>query len=115
MQRLNSIRPFYFTDTFRVNSYGLNSKFAEQLFLLSLTTQTQRILFFGALTDIVNATQLATAPFEDTDSLCEWLLNSYPALKEQTYIISVDRKIVNANTPLTPSSEVALMSPFSGG
>lgn len=48
--------------------------------------------------------------------LHNWLLTTWPALKEATFVVSVNRKIVNdLSHPIHESDEIALLPPFSGG
>jgi len=69
---------------------------------------------FGSLTDIIGAPfKLENVP--DTDALIIELTNRYPQLKKSKYVVSVNKKMINKNTPLAENDTVALMSPFSGG
>lgn len=53
---------------------------------------------------------------ENISLLREWLIAKWPALKETTFTISVNRKIVNdPKHPIAEHDEVALLPPFSGG
>jgi molybdopterin synthase sulfur carrier subunit len=72
------------------------------------------ILAFGQIAEFCGSPRLeADAP--DTDTLYTLLQARYPALRDRTYVIAVDRKTIGGNTPLNSSSVVALLPPFSGG
>jgi molybdopterin synthase sulfur carrier subunit len=72
------------------------------------------IIIFGRLTDITGSS-LALENIADTNSLVKELHTLYPALADAKYVIAVNKKMVNENTPLTENSIVALLPPFSGG
>ncbi|HTJ10605.1 MAG TPA: MoaD/ThiS family protein [Dinghuibacter sp.] len=73
------------------------------------------VLTFGRIVDICGAGVLDVAPQPDTDSLEAHLHGRYPELKGLTYVLAVDQKTITGNTPLHPSSVVAVLPPFSGG
>lgn len=50
-----------------------------------------------------------------TNEVKEKLETLYPDLRRMRYLIAVDNKIANTDTPLTAQAEVALLPPFSGG
>jgi molybdopterin synthase sulfur carrier subunit len=72
------------------------------------------ILAFGQIAELLGSPTL-TAEAPDTDALHAVLRNRYPGLANLTYVIAVDQKTIQANTPLHSSSVVALLPPFSGG
>ena len=69
---------------------------------------------FGSLTDIIGDT-FVLENVSDTDALINELVYRYPQLKHSKYVVSVNKKMINANTALGENDTVALMSPFSGG
>ena len=73
------------------------------------------VLAFGQIVDLTRCPILSMEEVPDTDSLRAILLEQYPALSTLPYVIAVDKKAISANTPLSPSSVVALLPPFSGG
>lgn len=78
------------------------------------------ILFFGRLGD-VSPTLSAALPdgVTDTDSLKIWLSQNNEALANELSKagnrIAVNKTIINKNTALSNTDEVAFMSPLSGG
>lgn len=75
---------------------------------------TTQIIIFGQLTDITgNTLTLDNVP--DTNTLVQELHNRFPLLAKAKYVIAVDKKLVQSNTPLSSESTVALLPPFSGG
>ena len=77
--------------------------------------KTLTIFFFGQLTDITGSSKVNNIEANDTDELCERLLEQFPLLKQATYVIAVDRKIIRQNTSLEDVNEIAFLPPFSGG
>lgn len=73
------------------------------------------ILLFGHLTDLLGASEILLNDLLDSNSLVESLNNQYPELRNQKYVIAIDKKIINTNTLITEGSIVALLPPFSGG
>ncbi|SEL13414.1 MoaD/ThiS family protein [Parapedobacter koreensis] len=76
---------------------------------------TLSLQFFGRLMDLTGCSTVSVPMVGDTDELRQRLFEQYPALREATYVVAVDRKIVRQNTPLTEAAEIALLPPFSGG
>jgi molybdopterin synthase sulfur carrier subunit len=74
-----------------------------------------RILIFGKLADIVNASTLTLTGIADTNSLVNELNKRYPALADCKYIMAVDKQTITTNTILKGESTIALLPPFSGG
>jgi molybdopterin synthase sulfur carrier subunit len=74
-----------------------------------------KILSFGSLTEFMKSDFIALENVKDTDELYVMLLKKYPQLKEKAFVISIDQKIISENTPITSSSEIAILPPFSGG
>jgi len=73
------------------------------------------ILVFGSLADITGANKISVTLEKDTASLLEKMIVMYPLLNNRKFTIAVDKKIINENTIIHSSSEIALLPPFSGG
>lgn len=59
--------------------------------------------------------EIDTAP-ENISLLQKWLIARWPDLKQVTFSIAVNRKIINdLSHPISENDEVALLPPFSGG
>lgn len=53
---------------------------------------------------------------KNISELREYLFEKWPLLKDVTFVIAINRKIVNdLNHPIIETDEVALLPPFSGG
>ena len=53
---------------------------------------------------------------KNISELLEFLTAKWPLLKDATFVISINRIIVNdLDHPITENDEVALLPPFSGG
>lgn len=73
------------------------------------------VRFFGQLTDRTGCASIQLEDPVDTETLIRSLHEKFPALTGVRYMLAVDNKMVNANTPLTPGCRVDLLPPFSGG
>ena len=73
------------------------------------------LLPFGRITEIIGINPVVDEAVVDTDSLITLLRQLYPALTESKFLIAVDKKVINENTPLHDNCTVALLPPFSGG
>ncbi|MCC7533222.1 MAG: MoaD/ThiS family protein [Bacteroidia bacterium] len=76
---------------------------------------TITIIAFGEIAEILNRSAISIENFTDTDSLEIWLHQNFKELKNKTYKIAVNKKLILNNTQLQSGDEVALMPPFSGG
>ena len=74
-----------------------------------------KILFFGQLSDITGETIKIVANSSDINSLQESLYNEFPTLKNATFRVAVNNKIVNENVVLKDTDEIAFLPPFAGG
>jgi molybdopterin converting factor small subunit len=73
-----------------------------------------KIQLFGQLKQIAGAAEL-TIDATDTDELARKMTIRFPVLKNLPYLIAVDRNVIQGNTPITGSEELALLPPYSGG
>ena len=73
------------------------------------------VRIFGQLLDIIGKSSVQINDAADTDELINNLQSKYPALKNVTYKLAVDRTIIQSNTYLRQDAEIALLPPFSGG
>lgn len=73
------------------------------------------VLTFGSVTDIVGKSSIDMDGVATTDELRVKLESTYPALRNITFAIAVNKKIVTTSTPLVAAASVALLPPFSGG
>jgi sulfur-carrier protein len=74
-----------------------------------------QVLFFGPLSEVVDAPDLLFHDVADTNQLVAALTAQYPGLTGVKYIIAVDKQVVSVNTALGENATVALLPPFSGG
>jgi len=70
---------------------------------------------FGLLTEKTGQPTLRVDGVMNTSDLLQQLYDRYPVLQELKFAIAVNRKIVHTSTPLSPTDEIALLPPFSGG
>ena len=76
-----------------------------------------RILTFGQITAVTGKSgfEIEAAGVPDTDTLQQRLYSLYPALRHTRHVLAVDKKIISGNTLLSPTAEIAVLPPFSGG
>jgi molybdopterin synthase sulfur carrier subunit len=74
-----------------------------------------KIILFGQLTDITGDDRVAVENISDTDGLVKEINKLYPSMSGVKYIIAVDKKVIQENTVISETSDVALLPPFSGG
>ena len=73
------------------------------------------VLTFGRIADVCGAAALDMPAAADTGALVTQLHERFPALRGLSFVLAVDQKTVAGNTPLYPTSVVAVLPPFSGG
>ena len=73
------------------------------------------IINFGKIAEITGHSNLTIDGINDTDSLKSLLEKTYPGLKNTTYLMAVNKEVVNVNSILPENAIVALLPPFSGG
>lgn len=75
------------------------------------------IQFFASIAEITGCESVSLeGTTSDTYVLRERLEAKWPAIKNATYALAVNRKIVTHEPyPLTEKDEIALLPPFSGG
>lgn len=78
---------------------------------------TITIKYFGLIGEITNTNQESftltnNSVLKDLEVL---LLKKYPKLKDCTYNIAINQKIVNINTHIQQGDEIAYLPPFAGG
>ncbi len=74
-----------------------------------------KILFFGKLKERVGRERLEIKGIRELKELKKYLIKKYPQLKNETFFISVNQKIVNKNVELKEKDEIAFLPPVSGG
>ena len=73
-----------------------------------------KIQLFGQLKQIAGSPELTTEA-ADTDGLVKEMAARFPVLENLSYLIAVDRNIVQTNTAIKAGQELALLPPYSGG
>ncbi len=76
---------------------------------------TIKIITFGKIADILPEQEWVIDSLETAGELRGQLEAKYPDLKSLRYLIAVDKRIADDESPLEDKSEVALLPPFSGG
>jgi molybdopterin converting factor subunit 1 len=73
------------------------------------------VLFFGELAEVAGANKMTLRDIKDTQSLTEWMEEKYPALKNRTYSVAVNKEVISEKRNLNNGDEVALLPPYAGG
>ncbi|HTA62374.1 MAG TPA: MoaD/ThiS family protein [Bacteroidia bacterium] len=73
------------------------------------------ILFFGELVEVAGANKIAVQNMSDTQSLTEWMVEKYPALKNRTYRVAVNKEVISEKRNLNNGDEIAFLPPYAGG
>jgi molybdopterin converting factor small subunit len=73
-----------------------------------------KIQLYGQLKQITGSSELTTEA-ADTDGLKKEIATHFPLLENLTYLIAVDRNIIQTNTAIKTGQELALLPPYSGG
>jgi len=73
-----------------------------------------KIQLYGQLKQMAGVSELSL-DVKDTDGLKNEIAARYPEINDLTYLIAVDRNIVQVNTPVKAIQELALLPPYSGG
>jgi molybdopterin synthase sulfur carrier subunit len=73
------------------------------------------VLFFGALAEVTETEKLELPFVDDTSALNELLLQLFPLLKNKTFRMAVNKKLINGNIVINEGDTIALLPPFSGG
>lgn len=73
------------------------------------------ILFFGMLAEVTGTDKVEVENLSDTDTLIDYLIKKYPLLKNKTYRIAVNKKLITGKEALNEGDTIALLPPFAGG
>lgn len=74
-----------------------------------------KVKSFGLLTDVIGHDSIDFDFVDNTDELRLKLIEAYPRLKQLTFSIAVNKKLISQITALEIGDEIALLPPFSGG
>lgn len=78
-------------------------------------SNTVHIKFFGQLAEVAQTNDATLNDVVDTNDVIQKITQQYPSLKNYTYVIALDKKIISGNALVTHKQTIALMPPFSGG
>ncbi|WP_108802489.1 MoaD/ThiS family protein [Aquimarina sp. Aq107] len=76
-----------------------------------------KVLYFGMIAEATNCKEeiISLEHGSKVDQLENLLKNKYQKLQSLSFKIAIDKEIKSNNTLLNPTSEIALLPPFSGG
>lgn len=70
---------------------------------------------FGRLAELCGSHLIEIDPADSVDSVKDKIERKFPELKNQKYLVAIDKQIAGSNVSLKHDSEIALMPPYSGG
>jgi molybdopterin converting factor small subunit len=70
---------------------------------------------FGMLAEKMGADSFEIENPGSSEVLKQQLLAQFPELKDMTFQMALDRKLLQADTDISQGQEIALLPPFSGG
>jgi molybdopterin synthase sulfur carrier subunit len=73
-----------------------------------------RVLFFGAIADIVGKRELETGS-ASSSQLLETLTQEYTPLASHKLLVAVNQEYINGDVAINNGDEVAIFTPVSGG
>lgn len=74
-----------------------------------------RIKAFGMLAEKMGTDSLEIENPGSSEVLKQQLLKQFPELKQMTFRMALDRKLLQTDTDISQGQEIALLPPFSGG
>ncbi len=74
-----------------------------------------KVKVFGRLTEICGSSLVEIDTVESVELVKEIMENKFPVLKQQNYIVAIDKVIARSSNVVKPDSEIAFMPPYSGG
>jgi molybdopterin synthase sulfur carrier subunit len=73
------------------------------------------IQLFGRLGRLLECQELVQPHVATVDDLRKALLESYPLLRDQPFVIAVNQEVSRENCHIPIGAEIALLPPYSGG
>ena len=82
---------------------------------LNLMPDLIHLKAFGMLAEKMGTDSLEIENPGSSEELKQQLLAQFPELKDMTFRMALDRKLLQADTDISQGQEIALLPPFSGG
>lgn len=70
---------------------------------------------FGMIAEKLPKQEFKFPPKKNTEDLLADLYREYPNLKGLDFSLAVNQELIQENTPLNGTEEIAILPPFSGG
>ncbi|KYP14712.1 MoaD/ThiS family protein [Flavihumibacter sp. CACIAM 22H1] len=80
-----------------------------------MNEQELQIQVFGQLTEVIGKTNINLPYTGTTGQFKTALLQAYPALANNRFVIAVDKQVLQEDGVILPGAKIALLPPFSGG
>ncbi len=75
---------------------------------------TVTVLYFGAAGEIAGKPS-EVMEADDTDTLCNRILEKYPAMETVPFRLALNRVLIKEGSPLKENDIIAILPPFKGG
>jgi molybdopterin converting factor small subunit len=75
----------------------------------------QRVTFYGILRERIASELFLNVSLKNVSEMRSYLEANYPILVNIPYLVAINRTISSPESPLTPSDDIAILPPFSGG
>ena len=73
------------------------------------------VKFFASVAEVTGSDETTIEDFATMKVLQAHLFNTYPALKEMTFVIAHNQEVKQLDFPLSDGDEIAILPPFAGG
>jgi len=73
------------------------------------------VTFYGILQERIASELSLHVSLKNVSEMRSYLEENYAILRKIPYLVAINRTISSLETPLTPSDDIAILPPFSGG
>lgn len=74
-----------------------------------------RVTFYGILKEKIASELILNVPLKNVAEMRAYLEENYSILRNIPYLVAINRSISSLEKPLSPSDDIAILPPFSGG
>lgn len=74
-----------------------------------------RVTFYGVLQERIASELSLNVGLKNVSEVRSYLEENYHILRKIPYLVAINRTISSLDHPLTPSDDIAILPPFSGG
>lgn len=74
-----------------------------------------RVTFYGILQEKIASELSLNVSLKNVSEMRSYLEENYSILRNIPYLVAINKTISSLENPLTPSDDIAILPPFSGG